>query len=204
MLRRLLVVALLLGVFALGVLVARPRPEETKPPDPPALVERLREVARLETLEVSLYKKVRFSPEPQPTDRLWKDVLNWLLYTARAPEGRAIVFATAHLGYDFRRFDTSALHVSGTRVELVLPPLEVKVVLEPGETEVIGSNLDTAESAQLLELARAAFEREVLEDERLRARARASAEATLRALLLTLGFREVHLVERLPPVAHPG
>ena len=174
------------------------RPPPTSLPDAPSVVHQMRDVARLETLEVSLYKKVAFSPEPEATDVMWKDVLNWAAYTLRNQHGRAIVFADARLGFDFQRFDASHLQVAGTRVYVKLPPMDVKVELRPGETEVIDSNLDSAQTAQLLEKARLAFEQEVRADSRLRQRARDSAERSLRALLLTLGYREVLFVESLP------
>jgi hypothetical protein len=63
---------------------------------------------------------------------------------------------------------------------------------------VIGSNLDSAETARLLELAKRAFEGEVSADRALRERARASAERQIRALLTTLGFEAVHFVDALP------
>ncbi|QSQ23108.1 DUF4230 domain-containing protein [Pyxidicoccus parkwayensis] len=174
------------------------RPPPPSQPDTASVVQQMREVARLETLDVALYKKVAFTPEPPATDTLWKDVLTWAAYTLRNQHGRAIVFADAHLGFDFQRIDASHLQVAGTRVYVVLPPLEVKVELRPGETEVIDSNLDSAQTAQLLEKARLAFEQEVRADSRLRQRARDSAERSLRALLLTLGYREVLFVESLP------
>jgi len=40
----------------------------------------------------------------------------------------------------------------------------VKVELRPAETEIIGSNLDSKETAELFERARTAFEREVAAD----------------------------------------
>ncbi|MBN1204988.1 MAG: DUF4230 domain-containing protein [Myxococcaceae bacterium] len=198
-------ILLLLVAAALGALgaFALLRPQPRPLPDPPALVLQMREVTRLETLEVSLYKKVNFSPEPTASDALWKDVINWAAYSLRTPRGRAIVFADVHLGYDFQRIDTSSLQVSGTRVDVVLPPVEVKVVIRPGETEIIDSNLDSQETAHLLERARIAFEREVSMDARLKERARQSAERSLRALFLSLGFTEVRFVERLAP-ASPG
>jgi len=190
----LFVLAVALG--AVGTFFAL-RPMARPLPDPPALVTQMREVARLETLEVSLYKKVTFSPEPSAADATWKDVINWAAYSIRKPQGRAIVFADAHLGYDFQRIDTSSLRVSGSRVEVVLPPMEVKVELRPGETEVIDSNLDSQETAHLLERARLAFEKEVRADARLKDRARLSAERSLRALFLTVGFTEVRFVDKL-------
>ncbi|RKH19672.1 DUF4230 domain-containing protein [Corallococcus praedator] len=189
-----------LAAAALGALVAwlLLRPASFRQPDPAVVVEQMREVARLETLDVALYKKVTFAPEPEATDALWKDVLLWASYTLKNPHGRAIVFADAHLGFDFQRFDASHLRATGTRVDVLLPPMVVTVALRPGETEIIDSNLDSAQTAQLLEKARLAFEREVRQDARLKDKARQSAERSLRGLLLTLGFREVHFVERLP------
>ncbi|WP_164015912.1 DUF4230 domain-containing protein [Pyxidicoccus trucidator] len=196
-LSRVLTVILGAALGALGAwLLLRPPP--TLLPDTPAVVQQMRDVARLETLDVALYKKVAFTPEPQATDVLWKDVLIWARHAIENPHGRAIVFADAHLGFDFQRFDASHLQVAGTRVYVVLPPLEVKVELRPGETEVIDSNLDSAQTAQLLEKARLAFEQEVRADSRLRKRARDSAERSLRGLLLTLGYREVLFVDTLP------
>jgi hypothetical protein len=190
---------LLLTAVALGALTTYAffRPERPVLPDTPALVTQMREVTRLETLDVSLYKKVDFSPQPQASDSLWKDVISWASYSLRMPRGRAIVFADVHLGYDIQRIDASSLRVSGNRVEVVLPPLDVRVELKPGETEVIDSNLDSQETAKLLELARTAFEREARMDEQLQRRARQSAERSLRALFLSLGFREVNFVESI-------
>lgn len=196
-LSRVLTIILGAALGALGAwLLLRPPP--TSLPDTPAMVQQMRDVARLETLEVSLYKKVTFAPEAQATDVLWKDVLLWARHALEDRNGRAIVFADARLGFDFQRFDATHLQVAGTRVYVVLPPLEVKVELRPGETEIIDSNLDSAQTAQLLEKARLAFEQEVRADSRLRKRARDSAERSLRGLLLTLGYREVLFVDSLP------
>lgn len=206
MVRLLLRMLLVLAALAAGAVGAflwlRPKPPAL--PDTPALVTRVREVARLETLEVSLYKKVEFSPEPQATNSLWKDVINWAAYSIHTPRGRAIVFADVRLGYDFGRLDGSSMRVQGPRVDVALPPLEVKVELKPGETEIIGSNLDSEQTTLLLEKAREAFEREVKGDARLKERARRSAENTLRVLFLSAGFREVNVVDVLPPPATAG
>jgi hypothetical protein len=185
-------VACSLGV-GVGHFLLHPKP--TNKPDVPAVVLQIREVARLETLDISLYKKISFEPEPVSAESLWGDVFNWARYTIRPPRGRAIVFADVHLGFDLAKIDESTVRLSGERVQLVLPPVQAKVELKPGETEVIGSNLDSAQTAQLLELARAAFEREVLADQSVREKARASAERSLRALLISLGFREVVFVQ---------
>jgi len=197
--RRLL--SLLLFGLAIGagaaltwrLLASRPRP-----PDPPAVVERIREVARLETLDVSLYKKVSYAPEPVPAGSLWGDVAAWARQALRPPQGRAIVFADAHLSVDVSRLGPGSLRTSGREAWLVLPPLQVRIEIKPGETEVIGSNLDSAETARLLELARAAFEREVEADPALRRRALGQAQRALTALLLGLGFDRVHFVAELP------
>ena len=181
--------------LGLGLRLVRRAPE---PPDPPAVAIRIREVARLETLDVTLYKKVTFAPEPSAADSLWGDVAGWLRHSFRTPRGKAIVFADAHLGLDLARLDASSVRVRGGEVWIALPPVRVTVELRPGETEIIGSNLDSAETARLLELARDAFQREVEADRGLRERARASAERQIRALLSTLGFSAVHLVDALP------
>jgi uncharacterized protein DUF4230 len=172
-------------------LAARRRPPL---PDPPAIALRIREVARLETLDVTLYKKVSFAPEPAAADSVWGDVAGWLRHTFRAPRGKAIVFADAHLGLDLSTLDASRVRIAGRAVEVALPDVRATVELRPGETEVIGSNLDSAETAQLLELAKTAFERELAADRALRARARASAGRSIRALLAGLGFTEVVFV----------
>jgi hypothetical protein len=195
----LLVLGLAVGA-GLGLALRAGRAEPSLP-DPPSVATRVREVARLETLEVSLYKKVTFSPEPEPAGSLWGDVAGWLRHALATPRGKAIVFAVARVGLDLSRLDERAVRVSDREVWVVLPPLRVTVELRPDETEVIGSNLDSAETARLFELARAAFEREVEADRALRERARASAERQVRALLVTLGFRAVHFVEALPAAA---
>lgn len=176
--------------------------DRTRRPDPPAVVERVREVARLETVHLTLHKKISFTPDPEPGGSLWGDVAKWVRFTVRSPEGRAIVFAEVDLGLDLERLDSSRLRLEGPKAIVALPPIEAQVRLLPGETEIIGSNLDSAETAQLFELARAAFHREVMADPILRERAKASSERAIRALLIELGFREVVFVEQpLPPGA---
>ncbi len=192
----LLVLGLALGL-GLGVALRAFR-RAPEPPDPPAVVTQIREIARLETLEVSLYKKVTFAPEPSPADSAWGEMAGWMRHTFATPRGKAIVFAIARLGLDFSKLDASSVKVQDREVWVVLPPLRVSIELEPDETEVIGSNLDSAETARLFELAKVAFEREVASDALLRAKARKSAERQVHALLVTLGFRAVHFVDALP------
>ena len=198
---RSLVLALALGLGA-GVgamLVSRAFPARRPLPDPPSVVVKVREVAELETLHVSLYKKVTFAPEPSQADSIWGDLAGWLRFTFREPRGKAIVFADAHLGLDLSRLDVQSLRVQGRSVEVALPPVKVEVVLKPAETEIIGSNLDSAQTAHLFELARLAFQREVEADTALRGRARTSAERAIRGLLLSAGFDEVRFTDGPPP-----
>ena len=197
--RRLL--SLVLFGLAIGAGVAattRALSRDRALPDPPAVVTRIREVARLETLDVRLYKKVTFAPEPTEAGSLWGDVSGWLRHTLRTPQGKAIVFADAHLALDLARLDAASVAVRGRDVEVVLPAILASVELRPDETEIIGSNLDSAETARLFALAKEAFLREVEADRGLRDRARASAERQIRALLLTLGFERVSFVDAPP------
>ena len=194
---------LLLGflVFALGATVALlvGRTAQRGPPlEVPTVVERMRNVARLETLDVNVYKKVGYAPEPVPSGNVWRDVFLWAKAALAPSHGRAIVFGTVHVGLDLSRLDANALAIRGNTVQLVLPPLVTRAEVRPAETEVISSNLDSAQTAQLLELARVAFEQDARADPALQARARASAEQALRGLLLSLGFREVLFVPALP------
>jgi Protein of unknown function (DUF4230) len=197
--RRLVLLLTGVGLGAAVVWGLTRRSAAPAPPPTPLVVERMREVARLETLELQVYKKISYAPEPTPTGALWSDVLEWGRSTLFPSRGRAIVFGTVHLGLDLGQLDARRLRIQGSRIEVALPRLQAHVELRPAETEVISSNLDSAETAQLLELARAAFEREVLADPALQARARGSAERALTGLLLSLGFREVVFVDTLGP-----
>jgi hypothetical protein len=196
--RRLLALVVLgLAIGAGAALVYRlGRPSAL--PDSPAVALRIREAARLETLDVRLYRKIRFAPEPTEAGSLWGDLAGWARHTFRAPEGRAIVFAEAHLGLDLAKVDASRVQVAGRELFVVLPEIRSTIELLPGETEIIGSNLDSADTARLLERAREAFAQDVARDAALHARARRSAETAIRALLLTAGFEAVHFVEALP------
>ena len=193
-------VAALVGAGLYAYLLATPR---TLRPDPPALVEQIREVARLETLEVRLYKRVSFAPEPEPAGTVWGDVFNFVREVVAKKQGRAIVFADVSLGLELSKLTAEQLRVHGDTVEVALPPLKAQVALRPEDTEVIDSNLDSAQTAKLFELAKDAFEREVERDAKLQARARASAERQVRALLITAGFREVVFVP-YPMTFHAG
>ncbi len=183
-------------VFAAGVAVtfAWLRTQSPSMPEAPALVEQIREVARLETLQVRLYKRVSFAPEPAPANSVWGDVMNWVKQSLAAKAGRALVFADVSLGLDLAKLSADQLRVTGSRVEVALPPLKAQVALRPEDTEIIDSNLDSAQTAKLFELAKDAFEREVEGDAALQSRARASAERSVRGLLRSVGFKEVVFV----------
>jgi hypothetical protein len=200
---------LLLGLFtaALGVVVFVLVQRTAQPKaslEVPTVVERMRDVARLETLDVNVYKKVGYAPEPVPTGTVWKDVLLWAKTVLAPSRGRAIVFGTVHVGLDLSRLDATTLAIRGNTVEVVLPPLLTRAEVRPAETEVISSNLDSAQTAQLLELARVAFEQDARADAGLQARARASAERAVRGLLLSIGFRDVRFVAALPAGSGAG
>ena len=185
--------------FALGGLTVWHLSHREKPlPDAPALILKVREVARLTTLDVSLYKKIDFSPDPREQSTLWGAVAQWATYSVKPPRGKAIVFADAHLGLDLRKLDAQALLVEGRKVSVLLPPVTTTVELRPAETEIIGSNLDSAQTAELFEKARNAFAAEVTADKGLQERARESAQQSLRSLFIGLGFSEVQFVDKLP------
>ena len=195
-----LALAALLLAFALGAGVVwhfahRPAPM----PDERALVLRVREVARLQSLDVTLYKKVELAPDPREQGSLWSSVSQWATYAVHPPKGRAIIFAQAHLGLDLRKLDVNGLRVEGRRAFVVLPRVETTVELLPAETEIIGSNLDSAQTAELFDKARLAFAQQVSSDKGLQDRAQQSAQASLRALFTGLGFTQIDFVQQLPP-----
>lgn len=162
-------------------------------PEAATVITRMREVARLETLEVAVYKKVSFEPEPEPAASLAGEVLAWAKHEVAPRRGRAIVFGTAHVGLDLSKLDEGSVHIDGTHITVTLPRPVVRVELQPEQTEVIASNLDSAQTALMLEKGRAALEQDVRADRALQARARESSERALVALLITLGFEQVSL-----------
>src|SRR5512133_778396 len=122
---KLLLFGLAVGVGAaivLAFVTRRPAPV----PDPPAVVERVREVARLETLEVTLYKKVTFAPEPELPGSALGAVGGWLRFTFSAPRGKAIIFAKAHLGIDASKLDASRIRLEGRSATVALPPVQAQ------------------------------------------------------------------------------
>ena len=170
----------------------------------PSVIEKIREVSVLEALSVQLYKKIDFQPDPVEREGLWGNLSEWLRHTVRKPRGRAIVFGDARFVYDLRKLDAASMLQNEGRVWLVLPPSQLRVELDPGATEIIGSNLDSQETAQLLALAKDAMASELRVDQGLQAKARRSAETSLRELLLRVGFRSVDFVETLPAQGAPA
>lgn len=178
------------------------RPAETAGTE--TMITQMREVMRLEALDISLHKKVVFAPEPVPADSFWRDVANWAQQSLAPARGKVIVFAVAHVGVELSKLSADSVLLDEGTVFVVLPPLQVSVELLPAETEVIGSNLDTAQTAQLLASAKEAFTRQVQTDPLLTQRARASAQRALQALCTHLGFRDVRFVEVLPTRRPPS
>ncbi|MFN0062951.1 MAG: DUF4230 domain-containing protein [Myxococcaceae bacterium] len=169
-------------------------------PEAPLLIERIREVARLETLEVSLHRKVSFAPDPPAlaTDGFWSELTAFAQHALRNPNARAILFADVHLTWDLSKLGPDDIAVKGDVVHVRFPQLQTHVEMRPDETEIIGSNLNSAETAEMFAKAQRAFAMQTQFDPQLRGRAERSAQQALRALLLPLGFRDVVFVAEKP------
>ncbi|HEY1417079.1 MAG TPA: DUF4230 domain-containing protein, partial [Myxococcaceae bacterium] len=126
-----------LAAGAIGVWALSHRPADSAVPPTPLVVDRIREVARLETLDLQVYKKISYAPEPAPTGALWSDVLAWAKSSLFPSHGRAIIFGTVHLGLDLSKLDARRVRIQGGRIEVALPPMHCQVELRPGETEII-------------------------------------------------------------------
>jgi hypothetical protein len=201
---RTLVVALVACLVGMGVAAYLLRFRNDAVPDPPAVVEKIREVAKLETLQVTTYKTVTFKPDPQATGSLAGDLLSWAKYSLLPKEGKAIVFADLSAGLDLERLTPDKLRVQGDSIQVVLPPIQTRVELRPADTLVVGSNLNSEQTMQLLDLAKRIFESEVDRDPALYEKARQSSERAIRALLITLGFREIIFVPSMSATVKPG
>ncbi len=195
--------SLLVGLgMGLGITVGtlealRPNKPAPPPEDMRPVVERLREIARLETLEVSVYRKVRFEPAIPKSEGALGDVANWARQTLAPRKGRAVVFADALLSVDLRRVDARA---TGNRVVVVIPDVLTRVILKPAETEILESNLRPDEHQAMLSEALDTLQREVSQDRALRARAKRSAQRALEDFLKGAGYQEVVFVDALPPL----
>jgi len=192
--RLLKLVPWLFAVVAVAVAGALLRVERLAASEPPAVIERIRDVQRLEVLEVTVHKKITYAPDPKPEATLLGGVWAYARETVAPKRGRALVFANARFFVDLRRLKPEQVRVSGDQVTLELPEPEIEANVLPGETEIVASNLDSADTAAMLESAEGELKASVLRDVKLRERAREAAARTMTGLLKGLGFRKVTLV----------
>lgn len=166
----------------------RPRlPGRAEGPDAATVVDRLREVSRLEVLDARLTKHVRWQPDPPPSRSLTGDVLEWARSTVFPRRADAMVVGDAHCFVDLRRLTTRDVRRVGDSFEVVLPPVQVAVELLPDETRFLTSSLDAAELSDFLTFARGRLQADAERDTSLSEQAARSAEAQVRTLLQTLG-----------------
>ena len=189
--RLLKLVPWLFMIAALAAAAMLLRVERLAADEPPAIIDRIRDVQRLEVLEVTVHEKLTFAPDPAPQPTLLAGVWAYARETVAPKRGRAIVFAQARFYVDLRRLKSDEVVVNGDEVTLTLPEPEVEASLLPGETEIIASNLDSHETAQLLAEAQTKLRGAVASDAKLRQRAREAAARTMTGLLKGLGFRKV-------------
>jgi hypothetical protein len=182
-------------IAAVAVAATLLRVERLAAAEPPAVVDRIRDVQRLEVLEVTVHQKLTFAPDPKPQPTLLAGVLAYARESVAPRRGRAIVFAEARFFVDLRRLKSDQVVVNGDEVTLTLPEPEVETSLLPAETEVIASNLDSAETAQLLDDAQRRLQGTVAADAKLRQRAREAAARTMTGLLKGFGFRRVSFAQ---------
>ncbi len=197
--RLLKLVPWLFAVAAVAVAGALLRVERLAAAEPPAVIERIRDVQRLEVLEVTVHKKVTFAPDPKPEPTLLAGVWAYARETVAPRRGKALVFANARFFVDLRRLKPEQVQVRGDAVTIELPEPEVEANVLPGETEIIASNLDSEGTAALLETAELELKASVQHDAKLRTRARDAAARTLTGLLKGLGFRKVTISGRDGP-----
>src|SRR5260370_18672285 len=128
--RNLLAVAAIALAFVLGAFSIWHFTRLEKPlPDAPALILKVREVARLESLDVSLYKKIDFAPDPKPSDSGCVQFAQWIKEGVSPARGKASVFAIAHLSLDLRTLDVGG--VRGPRPDADGGVRHVATRLEP-------------------------------------------------------------------------
>jgi hypothetical protein len=154
----------------------------------PSTVDRIHEIARLEVLEVTVHRKVTFAPGPEPHTTFLADVVAYARDTVAPRRGKAIVFADARFYVDLRK---ARIQANGEHVSVTLPEPEVQASLLPAETEIITSNLDSAQTAQLLDEAQGELRSSVASDAALRQKARDAAVRTVSGLVAALGFQDV-------------
>ncbi len=198
--RWLLAVMAVVGLVAAGFFLGNRR--ETPSPSP-TVVERLRAVSRLQVLDVSVTRKVTLLPDPVAQPTVTAAVVQWARFAVAPPSGTALVAAEAHFAIDLSRLSSDAVHVSDDRVEISLPDAEVSIELTPAQTEVLVSNLDSQQTTDLLARAQTQLAQSLARDPRLLQKARTSAERSLGALILSLGFKEVRFNQGPPSVSAP-
>lgn len=201
---RTIIAMLLSGLLGAGAVWYELRVKGTHLPEAQAVTQQIREVAKLETLDVTAYKKIVFTPDAPPSTDMLHDAWNWAVSAVAPAQGKAILFANVHFSLDLARLNEHSVRIKDTRIWLVLPETMATVELKPADTEIIGSTLDSEQTAQLFETARATFERDVGNNRDLKAKAHAAAERAIAALLTKIGFTEVTFVSELPGFILPG
>src|SRR6185436_8609840 len=111
--RFLKVVPWLFAVVAVAVAAALLRVERLAAQEPPPVIDRIREVQRLEVLEVTVHKKLTFAPDPAPQTTLLGDMLQYARESVAPRRGRALVFAQARFFVDLRKLKTEQVKVTG-------------------------------------------------------------------------------------------
>ena len=198
--RWLLAVMAVVGLVAAGFFLGS---RHENPAPSPTVVERLRAVSRLQVLDVSVTRKVTLLPDPVDQPTMTAAVVQWARFAVAPPSGTALVAAEAHFSIDLSRLSADAVQVHADRVEISLPEAEVSIELTPGQTEVVVSNLDSQQTTDLLAKAQTQLAQSLARDPRLREKARTSAERSLGALILSLGFKEVRFNQDRPSVSLP-
>lgn len=171
----------------------------------PSVIEKVREVAVLESLSVRVHKRIEFAPDPRRATSLVGELAEWVRHSLKKPRGRAIVFGEARFVFDLRHLDVDSARAEDGEVWLVLPKPEVVLVLDPDSTEIIDSNLNSEQTAALFALAKTELENDLRQDLITNQRATRSAELAIADLLRRAGFRAVHVVPQLPvKTSNPG
>lgn len=192
------------GVVAAGAWFFQHSVRAFSHPEPGALVEQVKEVARLQTLEVRLATAVEHVPDPKLAPTFTGQVLSWAAYNLRAKKGRALVSGVARVSLDLSELDASAFHFDNDRVILVMPPMTTSVDIDLDRTEIVASNLNSSDTAELFEKGRRSLTMQVERNETLQQQARTAAQNALQKLLLSAGFREVVFVDSFDRFAVRG
>src|SRR4051812_35230362 len=111
-------VVVVLAVIA-GILVGRSF--ETPVVATPTVIERLRAVARLQVLDVTVSRQVTLNPEPTEQRTFAGSLAQWARYAIAPPSGTALVGGEAHFQLDLSHLDARSVRVEGDAVQVVLP-----------------------------------------------------------------------------------